>query len=96
METGSIKNALLGLLPRSVQQFLKRIYYPYVIRAVTERDWPYALVARQLVKPGDCVVDAGANVGYTSALMARWVGGEGAVYSFEPVPETFELLRHNM
>lgn len=46
----------------------------------------------RLVRPGSVVVDAGANVGYVTALLARWVGPEGRVHSFEPVPETFELL----
>lgn len=46
------------------------------------------------LRPGDVVLDVGANIG----LFALFVGmsSPGAkVYSFEPIPETFELLAMN-
>ena len=45
------------------------------------------------VRPGDTVLDAGANVGVTAAFFA--CEGAAAVHSFEPVPALFELLRQN-
>ena len=36
--------------------------------------------------------DAVANVGYLSHLFAGWVGSRGQVYSFDPVPWTFEIV----
>jgi FkbM family methyltransferase len=49
---------------------------------------------RALVRPGDQVVDVGANVGWYTTLFAAAVGGSGHVYAFEPVPSTFaELMR---
>jgi FkbM family methyltransferase len=54
--------------------------------------WGLSPALQRLVRPGAVVVDAGANVGYVTALLARWVGPEGRVHSFEPVPETFDLL----
>ena len=48
-----------------------------------------------LLLPGSTVIDAGANVGFYSLMMAERVGPEGRVHSFEPVAENFEvLLRH--
>lgn len=38
-------------------------------------------------------MDAGANIGYVTALLASWVGPAGTVHSIEPVPETCDLLR---
>ena len=48
------------------------------------------------VKPGDTIVDAGANVGYYTVIGSRLVGDQGKVYAFEPDPTNFELLRKNV
>jgi len=45
-----------------------------------------------LIHEGDVVMDIGANIGYFTAVMATQVGGNGHVYSFEPVPGTFHHL----
>ncbi len=42
---------------------------------------------RRTIKPGDVVVDIGANIGYYSLLMSRLVGPSGLVYAVEPSPE---------
>jgi len=42
------------------------------------------------------VVDVGANVGYYTLLFSKLVGPSGMVYAFEPHPEIYELLRHNV
>jgi FkbM family methyltransferase len=49
-----------------------------------------------LVKEGMTVVDVGANVGYYTLLAARLVGNSGRVFSFEPSPENFALLKRNV
>ena len=48
------------------------------------------------VKPGDTVVDAGANVGYYTIIGSRLVGDKGKVYAFEPEPANFALLQKNV
>lgn len=45
-----------------------------------------------LLKPGDKVIDAGAGFGYYTLYLARIVGDEGKVYSFEARKHIFELL----
>lgn len=51
------------------------------------------------VKPGQTVIDVGANMGFTTLVLARLVGGEGKVHSFEPGASMFsrlqELVRQN-
>jgi protein O-GlcNAc transferase len=47
---------------------------------------------RQLVQPGDTVVDIGANYGVYALSLARKVGEKGQVWAFEPASETAELL----
>lgn len=48
-----------------------------------------------LVKPGDTCLDIGANIGWYTTLLARVVGGAGAVHAFEPVPDVFARLVEN-
>lgn len=50
---------------------------------------------RALIKPGDTVVDVGANIGGLSLPLARMVQG-GRVHAFEPRAETASFLRANM
>ena len=47
------------------------------------------------LKPGFCFVDVGAHIGYFSRLAAYRVGPTGKVFSLEPMPKTFELLKKN-
>lgn len=57
--------------------------------AVTEALW-------RLAKPGDTVVDGGANVGYMTSILAIRVGERGKVYCFEPHPDVFQDLQQNV
>lgn len=41
-------------------------------------------VLMRALKPGDCAVDAGANVGFFTVLMSKIVGPEGRVLAIEP------------
>lgn len=50
---------------------------------------------RRLLRPGDGVLDVGANWGYFSLLAAKLVGDRGYVLALEPNPVAFpELRRH--
>jgi hypothetical protein len=91
-----LKHILVSLLPRPVRRRLRQWNGLRQVRGFTEDRWPCAPVVRSLVQPGDCVVDAGANMGYITALLARWVGARGCVHSIEPVPETGDLLERNV
>lgn len=44
------------------------------------------------IKPGDVVVDVGANFGYYTSLAALLVGGTGKVFAFEPSPQAFSSI----
>ena len=46
----------------------------------------------RLIRPGDLVIDAGANVGYMSVLAAT---AGARVIAFEPNPELLPILRQN-
>lgn len=49
-----------------------------------------------LLQPGMTVIDVGANVGIHTSIAARSVAPDGLVYSFEPVPENFDILVRNL
>lgn len=46
----------------------------------------------QVVRPGDVVMDPGANIGYITAHLAGMVGETGKVFSLEPSPNCLHLL----
>jgi FkbM family methyltransferase len=50
----------------------------------------------RLADPGETALDAGANVGLMSNLLAHAVGRHGRVVSFEPHPLIFETLARNV
>jgi FkbM family methyltransferase len=51
---------------------------------------------RQICRPGDVVIDIGANIGAHTLPMSAFVGNTGQVYAFEPQPVIFQTLCANM
>ena len=51
---------------------------------------------KSIVKEGMNVIDVGGHIGVTTVVIARKVGKRGLVYSFEPVPKYFEILKKNL
>lgn len=49
-------------------------------------------ILRKVVKPGDCALDIGANIGYFTAILSECVGSSGAVYAIEGLPALCSLL----
>ena len=47
------------------------------------------------IKDGDCVLDVGANTGLF-ILFLNQIGADVRVFSFEPAPATFQVLRQNV
>src|SRR5439155_20225707 len=58
---------------------LRLSLYPYEPRV--------ASVVKQEVRPGQTVLDVGANLGYYTLLFARAVGVSGRLYALEPVED---------
>ncbi len=51
---------------------------------------------RSSLKDGMTVVDIGANLGYFTVIAAGRIGPSGKVFSYEPDPHNFELLKNNI
>ncbi len=49
-------------------------------------------IASKVIKPGDTVLDLGANVGLHTIAFSRLVGDQGKVHAFEPNPSLFGYL----
>jgi len=48
------------------------------------------------IKPGDIVIDIGANIGLFTLIASENVGSTGQVFSFEPSPQTYKWLTENI
>jgi FkbM family methyltransferase len=53
-------------------------------------------VVSQIVRPGDTVLDVGANIGLFSLIASRAVGRDGAVHAFEPGRAAYARLGENL
>jgi FkbM family methyltransferase len=72
------------------------VYYPMYVIYKSFRDRDEMGIIRSLVKPGDTVVDIGANIGVITRLLAKSAGISGRVYAFEPAPDNFLFLKRNV
>jgi len=53
-------------------------------------------VTRAILRPGDQVLDIGANIGYHALRWAQRVRPAGMVFAFEPAPPNYEALLANL
>jgi FkbM family methyltransferase len=88
----SIKDLVLKFMPKKVLIYIKAVRYIYNVGRFSESDEPELRVVKHLVRPGNTVVDVGANVGWYTRYLSNIVGQQGRVISLEPMPETFALL----
>ncbi len=89
-----VATVLINVTGPRLQQALRRYHLSRKIikdRYVRE---PEMDALEGLIAPGDVVADIGANAGSYTKQFSRLVGPHGRVYSFEPIPETFEVLQH--
>lgn len=90
------KRAAQNILPYSLLQLVKKVYYYRLLNSFTLEEEPDLKIVQHLLTPGDYVVDIGANIGIYSKFLSELVGYDGHVYSIEPIPETFEILCSNL
>jgi len=84
---------LASHLPSGARQRLRAAKYRMELAAGRFRsDEPEFARLAEWVRPGDWVLDVGANVGQYTLRFSELVGPEGRVIAFEPIAETFEIL----
>ena len=81
------KNRLLLLNYDSFQSMW--VMYNYYV------DWEEFNLISRYIKPGDVVFDIGANMGFYTVWMSKFIGN-GMVHSFEPDTKNFERLNKNI
>jgi FkbM family methyltransferase len=54
------------------------------------------MLSGSVVRPGDIVLDIGANIGYYALIESTIAGDTGKVYAVEPVPRNFDILQENV
>jgi FkbM family methyltransferase len=87
-----VKQCREGLLMYNVaDQYVGRSVHLYGEFSAGEVD-----AFRQLISPGQVVLDIGANIGAHTLCFAQLVGPSGAVLAFEPQRIVFQMLCGNM
>ncbi len=94
----NISNILFKKLWRNVNiievQGMRKTFQAYGLNLVHEE--ATTALFKKIVKPGDVILDLGANIGYFTLLAAKLAGAKGRVYAFEPEPNNFKYLRKNL
>jgi len=67
-------------------------------RGVVYGSWEpeVSAIVKKSVQKGMTALDVGGHIGYYTLLLARLVGPDGRVFSFEPSPDNFEFLEKNV
>ena len=96
------------LFPAALGDGLATISFPAFVMYVDPKDtmgdmatgeaWEVATthVFKQVIRPGDIIVDVGAHWGYFTLLAATLCTETGRVYAFEPHPKNFAMLTRNI
>jgi len=94
-----IKSILITLLGRKrYLQLTSKVFLLYFKNGLLKTNPAYRThyFVRNLIKEGQTVIDIGANLGYFSTEFARLVGGNGHVYSVEPIQLYRSILIENL
>ena len=67
-----------------------------LLREEAEWEWRQTRLIASMLSEGMVFVDVGAHIGLYTLLAASRVGARGRVYAFEPAPENFRVLQHNI
>jgi FkbM family methyltransferase len=67
-------------------------YIGRMVRFFGDLDPAVSGIVRKIVRPGDVVLDIGANIGLVTLQMASIVGAEGHVFAFEPIKRLSALM----
>ena len=104
---GRAKNFVnsLTFTPSVIEREVAGEKYQFYIGSVTGKSWygsqtdvsiEMSFVKREIIKPGDVVIECGAHHGAQTILLSRWVGSKGKVIVIEPIPENIAILQRNV
>lgn len=70
---------------------LRIFYYKYFLRTYVIE--PEGKLLKDIINKNDICLDIGANIGTYTCLLSNLVGPNGKVFSFEPLPRTFVVIK---
>lgn len=91
----SLLKRIVSRLPEGVQTRLRLLHYQHKLERAALSNEPDLAAIGLLTKPGDTVLDIGANFGLFTRFLSESVGNTGRVYSFEPTGDMFGVLENN-
>jgi len=106
----ALKKIFYGLRQRGFKPYLTRknldgLVFDFWIGDTDGRDWydhtdrlsfEMRFIKDHMIEPGDVVFDCGAHHGRTAILFSKWVGDDGKVVAFEPLPKNCDILAKNI
>lgn len=87
---------IIASLPPYPRNQIQQLHFRKKLQQATVQTEPELEVITQLVKPGQSVLDVGANFGLYTKFLSEAVGSEGHVYAFEPTFDMYKVLRYNV
>lgn len=86
------------LIKTPVGPYIYVRYWDHIERecAVGSYERKYMDIFCSKIREGDIVIDVGAYIGIFSLVASKRVGPKGCIYSFEPVPISYERLMRNI
>ncbi len=96
----TLKSGIRSIAKPVLFKLLGKNFYKYAQFYGKKRDIKFRLIEEkemfllpEFVKPGDTVLDLGANFAYYTERLSRLVGNKGKVYAYEPIPFTFSVFK---
>jgi FkbM family methyltransferase len=96
----TLKSGIRSFAKPILYKLLGDKFYKYAQYYGKKRDIKFRLIDEremfllpEFIKPGDTVLDLGANFAYYTERMSKIVGDKGKVFAYEPIPFTFDVLK---
>lgn len=92
-----LKTTLRQIFPDDISSEFRKFYIRNKLeKGIYEHDEKEMSILKHLVKPGNIVLDIGANIGSYTRILSKLANRNGSVHAFEPVPLTYGYLIFNM
>ena len=94
-----------SFVPRVVSKTIDGVAFDFLLGDATGAEWygealglsrELTFLRERMASPGDVVLECGAHHGFTTLLLANWIGPTGHVTAFEASPSSAKILQQNV